>query len=67
MDSNGSVCPNCSADHGIKFKCDHCGSVFCDYCEAKKKIDTSETHFLIQFFCPNCDSTASRIPIPALG
>ena len=62
-----NICPNCSAAFGIKFKCDHCGEIFCDLCEAKKKLDTTETHFLVKFYCPTCDGTASRIPLPAQG
>ena len=60
-----SVCPNCSAKYGIKFKCDHCGDIFCDYCETKKKANPSDAHFIVKFFCPTCDGTATRISISA--
>ena len=58
------ICPNCSAEFGIKFKCDYCGKIFCDYCEVKTKISPKTTHFFVKFFCPICDGTSTRIPIP---
>ena len=59
------ACLNCSAEFGIKFKCDHCGETFCDYCnEVKKKHVITTTHFVLKFYCPTCDGTATRIPTP---
>ena len=60
-----NTCPNCSAEFGVRFKCDQCSLVFCDQCEAKKKIDSTETHFLVKFFCPKCNGSSTRVPVPA--
>lgn len=58
------ICPKCLTKFGTKFKCDHCGEVFCDCCESKISFDVTRTPLLVQFFCPSCNSIATRIPYP---
>ena len=38
MENANFVCPICSARYVSKFKCDHCGELFCDLCETRKVI-----------------------------
>ena len=65
MESTKLACPRCSAEYVSWFRCDFCGELFCDLCETKKVINAMEQPLKIQFYCPDCNKTATRISIPA--
>ena len=63
MENAKYICPRCFAEYVSKLQCDHCGDLFCDLCETRKIINALASTLKVQFFCPSCDKSATRIPI----
>lgn len=58
----GESCPICGCKGWNIFRCDCCGSVFCEHCEpecVKKDIETES----IEVTCPECGTEALFVEI----
>ena len=51
-----NVCPNCSNEPTIFFKCYKCDKLYCEQCTLTQKIDKTTNVIKVRFFCPKCNS-----------
>ena len=50
------ICPKCSNELTILFKCYKCDMLYCEQCTLTQKIDKSTNEIKVKFFCPKCNS-----------
>jgi hypothetical protein len=63
MSKSKKVCPECSNNPSIIFKCYNCDKQFCEQCTLRQRIDVSQdkskskfkSKVEIKHFCPRCN------------
>ncbi len=56
MSKSKEICPECSNEPSILFKCYKCDKLFCEQCTLKQEIMGDESDIKIKYFCPKCNS-----------
>ena len=55
MTNPKDVCPECSNEPSILFKCYKCDILFCEQCTLTQMIDSSDSGIEVKCFCPKCN------------